>query len=87
MLQWLAGPSQPSAKLVDLLLLALFSQPQLATVEPLITSDVHGLASGHELDWAELFWAGLSQALEAAHQGLRPSSGKVKARAGGLGCG
>ena len=48
-------------------------------------SDVHGLASGHEPGWAELFWAGLSWALEAAHQGLRPGSGKVKARASGLG--
>jgi len=48
-------------------------------------SDVHGLASGHEPGWAELFWAGLSWALEAAHQGLRPGSGKVKAGAGGSG--
>ncbi len=50
-------------------------------------SDVHGPASGRELGRAELFWAGLSWALEAAHQGLRPGSGKVKAGAGGSGHG
>ncbi len=52
-----------------------------------VSSDVHGLASGHEPGRAELFWARPSWAPEVAHQGLRPGSGKVKAGAGSSGRG